>query len=103
LKRLGFFENVYLILKVMEDILLVSDLCNIYESLNQDIAELKQTRNRIPSGREYSEVLKKSITLEIEKYENLKSKLLDLEVEVPVGHPLEKISSNLDDSFYCMP
>lgn len=82
----------------------VSELCHIYESLNQDIAELKQTKNRIPSDREYSEVLNKSIALEIEKYENLKSMLLDLEVEVPVGHPLEKISSDFNDSsFYCMP
>jgi hypothetical protein len=82
----------------------VSDLCHIYESLNQDIAELKQTKNRIPTDREYSEILKDSISLEIEKYENLKSMILDLEVEIPVGHSLEKISSDFNESsFYYMP
>ena len=82
----------------------VKDLCHIYESLNQDIGELKQTRNRIPENREYSEMLKKSITQEIEKYENLKSMLLDLEVEVTPSLSIEKLTSDhTDSSFYCMP
>jgi hypothetical protein len=82
----------------------VKDLCYIYESLNQDILELKQTKNRIPAAREYTETLKKSITLEIEKYENLKSMILDLEVEVPAADTYEKLSSDsADSSFYCMP
>lgn len=82
----------------------VKDLCYIYESLGQDIVELKQTKNRIPAAREYSEALKKSITLEIEKFENLKSMILDLEVEVPAQETYEKLSHDSpDSSFYCMP
>jgi len=82
----------------------VKDLCNLYESINQDIVELKQTKNRIPTERDYSNALQRSITLEIEKYENLKGMLLDLEVDLPGTMPIEKISNDYSDSsFYVLP
>ncbi|MDX1960586.1 MAG: hypothetical protein SFU98_18590 [Leptospiraceae bacterium] len=82
----------------------VRDLCNLYESLNGDILELKQTKNRIPTERDYSNALLKGITTEIEKYENLKSMLLDLEVDLPSNMPVEKISNDFSDtSFFVLP
>jgi hypothetical protein len=83
----------------------VRDLCNLYESINQDILELKQTKNRIPSERDYTNALLKGISQEIEKYENLKSMLLDLEVDLPSNMPVEKISNDYSDtsSFFVLP
>lgn len=61
----------------------VRDLYNIYESINRDIAKLKTTRSSIPVDREYTSVLQNTITSEIEKFENLKKLILELEVEIP--------------------
>lgn len=83
----------------------ISELCKIYESINQDIFDLKQTRNRIPENREYTDIIRKSITQEIEKFEILKGMILDLEIEIPEGHPLQKIASHSNEtsSYFILP
>lgn len=83
----------------------ISDLCQLYEAINRDISDLKQTRNRIPENREYTEAIRKSITQEIEKFEILKGMILDLEIEIPEGHPLQKIASNSSEtsSYFILP
>ncbi|HMV79813.1 MAG TPA: hypothetical protein PL048_14025 [Leptospiraceae bacterium] len=82
----------------------VKDLYSIYESINEDIDSLKQTIHKIPQEREYSEVLQKSIHLEIEKYENLKGLILDIEIDLPTNLAGNKLISNPDDtSYFFMP
>ena len=82
----------------------VQDLCYIYESINQDILELKQTRNKVPTDREYTSALQKSINKEIEKFENLKGMVLDLEVEIPANFSTDKILTDFgDSSVYLLP
>lgn len=82
----------------------IAELCKLYESIQQDIAELKQTKSRVPENREYTEVIRKSITQEIEKFEILKGMILDLEIEIPEGHPLEKIMGyNETTSYFILP
>lgn len=82
----------------------ISELCELYESIQQDITELKQTKSRIPENREYTEAIRKSIAQEIEKFEVLKGMILDLEIEIPEGHPLEKIAgSNETTSYFILP
>ncbi len=82
----------------------VRDLYNIYESINRDIAKLKTTRSSIPVDREYSSVLQNTITSEIEKFENLKKLILELEVEIPDDFKtVEKQSVDYTDpSFFPM-
>ena len=61
----------------------VSDLLDIYDSINRDITKLKCTKTSIPIDREYSSVLQNTLSTEIEKFENLKSLLLNLEIDMP--------------------
>lgn len=82
----------------------ISELCKIYESIQQDIVDLKQTKARIPENREYTENIQKSLTQEIEKFELIKGMILDLEIEIPEGHPLEKIANpNETTSYFILP
>jgi hypothetical protein len=72
----------------------VKDLYNIYESINRDIAKLKTTRSSIPVDREYTSVLQNTISSEIEKFENLKKLILELEVEIPDNFkPIEVVKT----------
>jgi hypothetical protein len=60
----------------------VKELLNIYESINKDISKLNSTIQYIPENRDYANVLQNTIFSEIEKFENLKKMILNLEVEL---------------------
>lgn len=62
--------------------MLVKELLNIYESINKDIAKLNSTVQYIPENREYADILQNTIFTEIQKFENLKKLILDLDVEL---------------------
>lgn len=60
----------------------VRELYSIYESLNRDIDKLKATKSSIPADRDYTGLLQKTINSEIERYENLKKSLLEVEIDM---------------------
>jgi chromosome segregation ATPase len=68
-----------------EQVFKVSDLHEIFESIQRDIDELKETKARIPKEREYSKHLIASISEEIKKLEDRREMILNLEVKLPVN------------------
>lgn len=61
----------------------VSDLYALFEQIQKDIQDLKDTYDRIPKDREYSFQILQSIQQEIEKLEAKKNLLLNLEISLP--------------------
>ncbi len=62
--------------------MLVKELLTIFESINKDITKLNSTVQYIPDNREYATILQNTIFTEIQKFENLKKLILELDVEV---------------------
>jgi hypothetical protein len=82
----------------------VKELYGLYESVNKDIAELKGTQSSIPFDREYSSLLKKSLSSEIDKFEAIRKSILELEIEIPVEHQLSQTDQEefIDPALYVM-
>lgn len=72
----------------------VAHLMKKWEELNRDVLELTKLKNRIADNREYSEFLKESIQLEIDKLNEYKDKLLNLSVENPPSRMENKKTSS---------
>jgi hypothetical protein len=71
----------------------VSDLINLYDAIERDIEELKDTLRLVPEDREYSTGIKESISLEIEKLGTLQKEILALEISLEASQPREKLES----------
>lgn len=73
-------------------LLKIADLYAIFEQIQRDIQELKDTCARIPKDREYSAHIISSIQAEIEKLESKKNKILNLEIQIPnvIEHEVTK-------------
>lgn len=61
----------------------IADLYAIFEQIQRDIQELKDTCSKIPKDREYSAHIIHSIQEEIAKLEAKKNKILNLEIQIP--------------------
>ncbi|MCX7999207.1 MAG: hypothetical protein N3A69_09705 [Leptospiraceae bacterium] len=61
----------------------IADLYALFERIQRDIQELKDTCARIPKDREYSAHIISSIQAEIEQLESKKNKILNLEIQIP--------------------
>lgn len=67
-----------------EEVFKVSDLQTIFESIQRDVDELKETLARIPQDRDYSLPVTTSIQQEIERLEKRRDVLLNLEIRLPI-------------------
>jgi hypothetical protein len=71
----------------------VSDLINLYDAIERDIEELKDTLRLVPEDREYASGIKDSISIEIEKLGTLQKEILSLEISLEDTLPHEKLES----------
>ncbi len=85
-----------------EEVFKVADLQTIFESIERDIAELKETLSKIPKNRDYSFPIINSIKKEIEKLEKKKELILNLEVKLPLD-VLDKGEKQVEESFILQP
>lgn len=75
----------------------VASLYKKLELIERDIIELKNTRSRISTERDYSNFLNESFDLEISKLESQKKEILSLKI---VGAPsdLHKTKNQMDEA-----
>jgi hypothetical protein len=73
----------------------VKEIFELYSTLERDIAELIQTNRIVMEDRDYSSSVKSSISKEIQKLEDIKQKLLNLEVDVPKNLYIKELESEL--------
>ena len=73
----------------------VNDLLKLYETVERDLLELKETLKRIPQDREYSKMIGESILQEIEKLKKYNNEILTIPVSIHSNeseiHKMEKI------------
>ena len=67
----------------------LSDILELYRTLERDSRELRDTLLKIPDNREYSEGIRNSIGVELEKLDAIQNEILTLPIflETPEEHP----------------
>ncbi|MCB1156415.1 MAG: hypothetical protein H7A25_22610 [Leptospiraceae bacterium] len=73
----------------------ITQLVNILRMIDEDIDLLKDTIEKIPNNRTYSENITRTINSEIEGLENKKDKILSLSIDIP-DEVLEQASTKKD-------